>query len=50
MSVSAGQGEHYFSFQTPMTPDRIQDFTHTFDKSSKEQRDDATQRMASNIA
>ena len=50
MSVSAGQGEHYFSFQTPMTPDRIQGFTHIFDKNNKEQRDDATQRVESNSA
>ena len=50
MSVNAWQGEHYFSFQTPMTPDRIQGFTHIFDKNNKEQRDDATQRVESNSA
>ena len=50
MSVSAGQGEHYFSFQTPMTPDRIGDFTHIFDKKNKEKNNDAAQRMAGNGA
>ena len=50
MSVSAGQGEHFFSFKTPMTPDRINDFTNIFDKNNKEQRDDASQRVESNIA
>ena len=50
MSVSAGQGEHYFSFQTLMTPDRIGDFTHIFDKKNKEKNNDAAQRMAGNGA